>query len=63
MNRDQLIKNFTTSFKKGSTYSSQEIKHFLNNIGSNYNSQNPTLTPLSEVGERIKFMQNKNKLC
>ena len=41
MNRDQLIKNFTTSFKKGSTYSSQEIKHFLNNIGSNYNSQNP----------------------
>jgi len=41
MNQDQLIHNFTSTFKKGSTHSSQEIKHFLNEIGSHSNSQNP----------------------
>jgi hypothetical protein len=41
MTQDQLIQNFTSNFKKGSSYSSQEIKQFLNKIGSHYNSQNP----------------------
>ena len=41
MTQDQLIKKFTSNFKKGTNYSSQEIKHFLNEIGSQYNSQNP----------------------
>ncbi len=41
MTKAQLIKNLTTNFRKGDIYSSQEIKQFLNKIGSHFNSQNP----------------------
>ncbi len=41
MKKDQLVKSFLTHFKKGKTYNSQEIKTFLNKIGSKFNSQNP----------------------
>jgi hypothetical protein len=41
MTKDQRNQNFTSNFKKGSNYSSQEMKQFLNKIGSHYNSQNP----------------------
>lgn len=41
MNKEELIKSFAAQFKKGETYSSQEIKDFLNKISSHYNSQNP----------------------